>query len=73
MAHCSRALMWPFTWPHVFVPFLPASQRVFLDAPVPYLMGLRVDAGTQENKICNDLSKVVSTGRPVRILLLASC
>lgn len=59
VAHCARALLWPFSWPHVFVPFLPASQREFLDAPIPYLMGLRVDTTTQQNSMYSDLSKVV--------------
>lgn len=37
------ALLFPFTWPHVYVPILPASLEHFLDAPVPFLMGkLRV-------------------------------
>ena len=61
VANCATALLWPFAWPHVFVPFLPASQRGFLDAPVPYLMGLRVDAAGQESSIYNDLTKVVSS------------
>ena len=43
VCHCSTTLLFPFSWPHVFVPFLPASQRGFLDAPVPYIMGLRID------------------------------
>ena len=59
VAHCSTALLWPFSWPHVFVPFLPASQRGFLDAPVPYLMGLCVDTTCRENSIYSELSKVV--------------
>ena len=35
------ALLCPFTWQHVYVPILPASQYMFLDAPVPYIMGLK--------------------------------
>lgn len=53
VATCSTALLWPFSWPHVFVPFLPASQRGFLDAPVPYLMGLRVDSASQDSHYSN--------------------
>lgn len=45
-AHCATALIFPFTWQHVFVPILPTSQRGFLDAPVPYIMGLKVDSST---------------------------
>ena len=33
-------LMYPFKWPHVYVPILPPSLENFLDAPVPYIMGL---------------------------------
>lgn len=33
------ALLFPFSWPHVYVPILPASLHHFLDAPVPFLMG----------------------------------
>ena len=34
------ALLYPFTWPHVYVPILPPALETFLDAPVPYIMGL---------------------------------
>lgn len=33
------SLLFPFAWPHVYVPILPASLHHFLDAPVPFLMG----------------------------------
>ena len=33
-------LLMPFQWKHVFVPFLPSSLLAYLDAPVPFLMGL---------------------------------
>lgn len=34
------ALLYPFAWPHVYVPILPPNLENFLDAPVPYIMGL---------------------------------
>ena len=34
------ALMYPFAWPHVYVPILPPSLENFLDAPIPYIMGV---------------------------------
>ena len=34
------ALLYPFSWPHVYVPILPPNLENFLDAPVPYFMGL---------------------------------
>ncbi len=49
-AYCSTSLLFPFTWQHVFVPILPASQRGFLDAPVPYIMGLRIDPSRSDSK-----------------------
>ena len=58
-ANCLAALLFPFSWPHVFVPILPASQRGFLDAPVPYIMGLRVLPSTNLSKfltIANEVS-----------------
>ncbi len=36
----ATALMYPFAWPHVYVPILPPNLENFLDAPVPYMMGL---------------------------------
>jgi hypothetical protein len=33
-------LMYPFQWAHVYVPILPPMLENFLDAPVPYIMGL---------------------------------
>nr|CAH7753126.1 unnamed protein product [Callosobruchus chinensis] len=39
VAECLTSLLFPFTWPHVYVPILPASLHHFLDAPVPFLMG----------------------------------
>lgn len=37
------SLLFPFTWQHVYVPILPASMLHFLDAPVPFIMGLQAD------------------------------
>lgn len=40
VAECITMLLFPYTWQHVYVPILPASLHHFLDAPVPYIMGL---------------------------------
>lgn len=40
VAECLTSLLFPFTWQHVYVPILPASLHHFLDAPVPFIMGL---------------------------------
>lgn len=39
VAECITTLLFPFSWPHVYVPILPASLHHFLDAPVPFVMG----------------------------------
>uniref|UniRef100_A0A8D3D668 DENN domain-containing protein 5B n=1 Tax=Scophthalmus maximus TaxID=52904 RepID=A0A8D3D668_SCOMX len=44
-------LLFPFQWQHVYVPILPASLLHFLDAPVPYLMGLQSEEGTDCSKL----------------------
>jgi hypothetical protein len=33
------ALIYPFTWPHVYITTLPPTLYHFLEAPVPYLVG----------------------------------
>lgn len=33
-------LLHPLAWQHVYVPVLPHSLSGYLDAPMPYLMGL---------------------------------
>lgn len=40
VAECMSSLLFPFSWQHVYVPILPASLQHFLDAPVPFIMGL---------------------------------
>lgn len=44
VAEGMTSLLFPFVWPHVYVPILPASLHHFLDAPVPFLMGLNASA-----------------------------
>lgn len=41
IAECISSLMLPFSWQHVYVPILPQSLRHYLDAPVPFIMGLQ--------------------------------
>ncbi|XP_046395461.1 DENN domain-containing protein 5B isoform X2 [Ischnura elegans] len=40
VAEGMTCLLFPFTWQHVYVPILPSSLTHFLDAPVPYVMGV---------------------------------
>ncbi|XP_026326340.1 DENN domain-containing protein 5A isoform X2 [Hyposmocoma kahamanoa] len=44
VAECIISLLLPFTWAHVYVPILPAPLYHFLDAPVPFVMGLHSDS-----------------------------
>eukprot|EP00808_Paulinella_micropora_P020092 g73885.t1 len=37
-----RAMLYPFDWQHVFVPLLPASLLSYAGAPVPFLLGIRL-------------------------------
>ncbi|KAG7305557.1 hypothetical protein JYU34_009638 [Plutella xylostella] len=45
VSECIVSLLLPFTWAHVYVPILPAPLHHFLDAPVPFVMGLHADSG----------------------------
>ncbi|XP_055367395.1 DENN domain-containing protein 5B-like isoform X3 [Betta splendens] len=51
VAESLTTLLFPFQWQHVYVPILPASLLHFLDAPVPYLMGLQSKEGTDRSKL----------------------
>ncbi|XP_067950634.1 DENN domain-containing protein 5B-like isoform X2 [Watersipora subatra] len=44
------ALLFPFNWAHVYVPILPASMQHFLDAPVPFIMGLYKKGSDQDSE-----------------------
>ncbi|XP_070503270.1 DENN domain-containing protein 5B isoform X3 [Chironomus tepperi] len=55
VAECITALLFPFEWPHVYAPILPTALHHFLDAPVPFVMGLHdenVDANSQKVGLC---------------------
>ena len=40
VAESITSLIFPYIWQHVYVPILPASLLHFLEAPVPFVMGL---------------------------------
>lgn len=48
IAESVSALIFPFQWQHVYVPILPASLIHFLDAPVPFVMGLHHTTDIQQ-------------------------
>ncbi|KAM7356859.1 DENN domain containing pinstripe [Cochliomyia hominivorax] len=43
VGECITSILFPFVWPHVYAPILPAALHHFLDAPVPFVMGLHAD------------------------------
>lgn len=63
VAESITALMFPYQWQHVYVPILPASLLHFLDAPVPYLMGLHSNGQDDRTKL--ELPQEVQTHRSV--------
>lgn len=64
VAESITALMFPFQWQHVYVPILPASLLHFLDAPVPYLMGLHSNGQDDRTKL--ELPQEVRLGHGFR-------
>ena len=50
-AECLSSLMFPFVWQHVYVPILPRSLLHYLDAPVPFLMGLQQLSGDERPNV----------------------
>ncbi|XP_067645508.1 DENN domain-containing protein 5B isoform X3 [Eurosta solidaginis] len=50
VGECITSVLFPFVWPHVYAPILPAALHHFLDAPVPFVMGLHADC-VSANKI----------------------
>ena len=50
-AESVTALIFPFVWQHVYVPILPASLSHFLDAPVPFIMGLYCNCEEDKNNL----------------------
>lgn len=57
VAECICALIFPFSWENVYVPILPSSLIHFLDAPVPFIMGVQADIEKDVLKIPNEVNK----------------
>jgi DENN domain-containing protein 5 len=53
VAECITSLLFPFEWCHVYAPILPTALHHFLDAPVPFVMGLH-----SENLDCSVQQKL---------------
>ncbi|XP_077285718.1 DENN domain containing pinstripe [Arctopsyche grandis] len=68
VAECIISLLFPFCWPHVYVPILPLPLHHFLDAPVPFVMGLHL-----ENTSCiggNGINKNIFLGTEAALCLV---
>eukprot|EP00966_Prymnesium_polylepis_P020910 481543-Prymnesium_polylepis.1 len=55
------ALLFPFSWQHVYIPILPARLLDILQAPVPFLMGIDEDVlalAEKQGMIPNDVVQV---------------
>ncbi|KAG7172904.1 DENN domain-containing protein 5A-like, partial [Homarus americanus] len=48
VAESIGTVIFPFVWQHVYVPILPASLHHFLDAPVPFIMGLQCSQDSRD-------------------------
>lgn len=65
VGECITSLLFPFVWPHVYAPILPAALHHFLDAPVPFVMGLHADCeaankiGTEATLCFVDIDKKI--------------
>ena len=64
IAESLTTLFFPLLWQHVYVPVLPPFLLHYLDAPVPFIMGLcyetedekdRLDLPQEVNKHINNL------------------
>lgn len=55
VSECVTTLLFPFSWQHVYVPILPASLHHFLDAPVPFIMGIHAQNDMGLQKIASEV------------------
>ncbi|CAN0042323.1 unnamed protein product, partial [Scytosiphon promiscuus] len=39
--HALMAMLYPFSWQHVFIPLLPADMLEYVSAPMPFVIGVR--------------------------------
>lgn len=53
------ALIFPFTWQNVYVPILPSSLLHFLDAPVPFIMGIQTEVENDVIRIPNEVGGIL--------------
>ncbi|CAI5718425.1 unnamed protein product [Hyaloperonospora brassicae] len=53
-------LLFPFCWKHVYIPFLPVELIEYLQAPVPYFIGLHTSSLTTRVECPQSASDVVN-------------
>ncbi|XP_018653923.1 putative rab6-interacting [Schistosoma mansoni] len=54
IAECVTCLLLPFYWLHVYAPILPVSLTHFVDAPVPFIMGINISDPCNNNDHQNE-------------------
>ena len=68
------SLLYPFEWPHVYVPVLPLNMLLFFEAPLPFVFGVFPEAlkmvELSPGTVVVDLSDGTLTTEPVIICLL---
>ena len=68
VAEVATALLYPFTWSLPYIPILPFAMMEFIEAPMPYLVGIPscnfnlLDHSALEDVVVIDLDKDVSDG-----------
>jgi hypothetical protein len=40
VAECLTGLIYPFMWTHVLIPILPENLKAYIEAPVPFIIGM---------------------------------
>ena len=43
-------LLYPFVWPHIYIPIVPCNLLNYLQAPMPFIMGIHKSNYTEELK-----------------------
>ena len=49
VAECLTGLIYPFVWTHVLIPILPENLKSYIDAPVPFIIGISSENKTGED------------------------
>eukprot|EP00039_Didymoeca_costata_P005950 m.86082 g.86082 ORF g.86082 m.86082 type:complete len:1268 (+) comp13043_c0_seq3:704-4507(+) len=62
------ALIYPFTWRHVYIPLVPALMLTVVAAPVPFLFGINAEHASQiENEVTDPPIVVELDNRTVHV------